>query len=1004
MRRLFLTGVILSIFLPVLANQKLRIKNFDNAALNQLWSVLPEISVNVSEGIMLGKATGKCVRALFIYLSPVIQNMTGYQEQFAANCSVFFEQNITEVNCDFNMLETSALIEDSKRISGVSLPKKYINQLSRTHIMMTQIFADWRVKMQQKLINYLWFKQPPCNTSTHSQTPSRLDSISNSLKISKSFEESLTASWSKSLVLLDTSSQSVSESSVSSNTFSKLVSESISDSKSTTGYHSKSVSETALIVWNPEWANWNVSTGVYEDTTTQTSRYVESITGVIIDTFTGLQWEKIENLNTSWPEAAARCKHLVKGGFTDWRLPTRVELQSLVDYVVNNPAINTVAFPNTTPSLFWSSTNTPPYFLNSWHVDFIDGKIGATGDTNRAPYSRCVRPASADRIVERYFDEESRPLTNESTQVKDVVTGLIWQRFVAETIFNTPKIARAFCANLTVANRHWVLPRIKELSTLLDIGIRGSEPMINITAFPDTPKEGFWSDTSQSSGPNTWTLDFGSGYSLFLNRAPYYVRCLRSDSLFPTPAPVPVTPSPAVLPGSEMALWNASTGVYFDTASEASRFTSTSGIVTDLYTGLQWQAVGSSEQYPWSAARTSGSAQIYCTNQTTGDFQDWRLPTNEELQTLVDYTKNSPAIDTEIFSNTQSHGYWSSTVYHRDATSAWVVNFVAGLVYYNAIGGLYYVRCVRAGSNNGPAERYTDENGAKLTKESKQVKDIVTGFIWQRDFDAMNQTWSASAAPGSAQAYCNQLVIGSQGVRAWRLPAIKELRTLVDLTRSPVIDITAFPNTNYDWFWTSTAYDPDSTNAWVVSFYDGHVPNEPSLQKRSVRCMRFNNNSSVELSSRSISLSLEASSTNFVDDTMSDSRTNSMSESHSNPCAKQPVSNCTINPDCSWCNGGHWSQLPGHGFCYDQDFALQCCGGAGGEPILCKKNELCCRPAGNPNGGVNTCAPEENHCCYAPLYATSCPPGNDCCTDNINFAWCCPTGKCDNSKYKSCLP
>ncbi|MBH1988474.1 MAG: DUF1566 domain-containing protein [Myxococcaceae bacterium] len=110
-------------------------------------------------------------------------------------------------------------------------------------------------------------------------------------------------------------------------------------------------------------------------------------------------------------------------------------------------------------------------------------------------------------------------------------------------------------------------------------------------------------------------------------------------------------------------MWNASTGVYQDTASESVRFNSANGVVVDSYTGLQWQAMGSAGTYFWDASAGAGSAQAYCMSQTTGNYDDWRLPTSEELMTLVDYTiASSPMIDTAVFSNTQFF-YWTSTVY-----------------------------------------------------------------------------------------------------------------------------------------------------------------------------------------------------------------------------------------------------------------------------------------------------------------------------------------------------
>jgi len=143
-------------------------------------------------------------------------------------------------------------------------------------------------------------------------------------------------------------------------------------------------------------------------------------------------------------------------------------------------------------------------------------------------------------------------------------------------------------------------------------------------------------------------------------------------------------------------MWPALTGVYNNTASESSRFSTVAGVVTDSYTGLRWQAAGSSQMYPWNATAAPGSAQAYCASQSTGDFNDWRLPTVVELQTLVDYlVSSSPTIDVSVFPGTQVDYYWSSTVYPQGSGSAWPVNFEFGVVYYVDIGTAGYCRCVR---------------------------------------------------------------------------------------------------------------------------------------------------------------------------------------------------------------------------------------------------------------------------------------------------------------------
>ncbi|RJR18073.1 MAG: DUF1566 domain-containing protein [Nitrospiraceae bacterium] len=115
------------------------------------------------------------------------------------------------------------------------------------------------------------------------------------------------------------------------------------------------------------------------------------------------------------------------------------------------------------------------------------------------------------------------------------------------------------------------------------------------------------------------------------------------------------------------------------------------GTVTDNVSGLMWQKEDNNTTYKWAAALT------YCGDLALGGYSDWRLPDEFELMGIVDYGTYNPSINTTYFPGTEASGYWSSTPYANDSSSAWDVYFYSGDVSYYSKSGNYYVRCVRGG-------------------------------------------------------------------------------------------------------------------------------------------------------------------------------------------------------------------------------------------------------------------------------------------------------------------
>ena len=115
-------------------------------------------------------------------------------------------------------------------------------------------------------------------------------------------------------------------------------------------------------------------------------------------------------------------------------------------------------------------------------------------------------------------------------------------------------------------------------------------------------------------------------------------------------------------------------------------------------TGLVW------EQAPSTSTSTWPSVQIHCNEMTLGNRKGWRLPTVQELASLVDPTQSDPVLPAgHPFTNVQSTGYWSATTVATNTSNAWVVDFDDGsVVGWNKSGSAWFVWCVRGGQGVDP--------------------------------------------------------------------------------------------------------------------------------------------------------------------------------------------------------------------------------------------------------------------------------------------------------------
>ena len=150
---------------------------------------------------------------------------------------------------------------------------------------------------------------------------------------------------------------------------------------------------------NVDWARWPMPNGAVDVAAgaPNLAGYIDNGNGTVTDMVTGLMWQQtVDPGSYTWINAKTYCSitlsNLALGGHHDWRLPSYMELVTLVDYSIPSPGptINTVFFPNTPSGAFWSATPSAGSPSNAWYVPFSFGYTSYDGVTNTYRV-RCVR-------------------------------------------------------------------------------------------------------------------------------------------------------------------------------------------------------------------------------------------------------------------------------------------------------------------------------------------------------------------------------------------------------------------------------------------------------------------------------------------------------------------------------------------------------------------------------------------------------------------------------------
>ncbi len=129
-------------------------------------------------------------------------------------------------------------------------------------------------------------------------------------------------------------------------------------------------------------------------------------------------------------------------------------------------------------------------------------------------------------------------------------------------------------------------------------------------------------------------------------------------------------------------------------------------VVRHARTTLEWQRCA--EGQTWDAASNACQGRPTALSWPRADRlakrvgKDWRLPTAEELLSIVERCHDAPAINPQVFPNTPGGLFWSSSTDTGGLDRAWCVSFFGGQHYRVGKTQSARVRLVRGALNQKP--------------------------------------------------------------------------------------------------------------------------------------------------------------------------------------------------------------------------------------------------------------------------------------------------------------
>lgn len=288
------------------------------------------------------------------------------------------------------------------------------------------------------------------------------------------------------------------------------------------------------------------------------------------------------------------------------------------------------------------------------------------------------------------------------------------------------------------------------------------------------------------------------------------------------------------------------------------------GTVTDQLSGLVWlKNAGCFAPTAWAnaLAEVGRLASGACGLADGSKAGQWRMPNAVELESLVDVAAMAPALTPgHPYTDVASGIYWTSTAYfggQQGTTSAWAVNLADGSYVNDSVrnlmassqNGVWAVRGTGGGAMQlqasgayvpfAPGDDGSARKGAPLPAPrmldngNGTVTDTLTGLVWLKQANCIQQPWAAALATVGKLAHGQCGLSDGSAAGDWRMPNRLEMLSLADRSQNnqtlyfdesfvsgqPPIPSQPAVFTGmvaYEYYWTSTTDAASIDQAWTV--------------------------------------------------------------------------------------------------------------------------------------------------------------------------------------------